>query len=300
VIKGDVNSDGTFDTGDVVLMSRRAGGWVGPGTPFDEDAADLGAGDYVQGLLLMFRALKGEDVDGDGLATREENAIGTSCFSNDTDGDGWLDSEDPHPLELDPPGPPRDVRVIDGPSGIALTWLSPPGQTGSYLIHRYGSDGEYTFFTVDGSAVSFVDTTAQPGVVYFYWIQPLHPNGLEGAMVNCDVTDPANQQLWLTGALGTLPNPHFTASAAPGEVTLTWEASTDPSVIGYRIYRSAVAVPLGSTAGLQLEQTASGAGTTSAVVSNLSAGKHYFRITAFSGTAESLLASAKQVVVDVP
>jgi hypothetical protein len=304
-VKGDVNEDGRFDGGDAAVLGRYFAGAVA----IDEILADVApivdgvGGDFAlrsNDLVVMLRAAVGHDVDEDGLVTEGENALGTSPFLADTDGDGHIDPEDPHPLELDPPGVPKNQRVVDGPTGVTLTWTTPAGQTDMYIIHRYGSNGEYTFFVVTGDLESFVDTTAEPGVVYFYSIQPIHPTGLEGAVVNCDVTDPANPNPWLTGTIGPFANPHFTASASPGEVTLTWEQSTEPSVIGYRIYRSSVAVPLGSTAGLSLEQTVNGAGNTSAEITGLSTGKHYFRITAFSASTESLLASARQVVVDVP
>lgn len=306
-VKGDVNGDGQFTPADAVRLSRAL--LAIPGSEILEGTGDVApiidgiGGDFLVNAgdaVLMMRALAEYDVDGDGLDTDGENALGTSPFTKDTDGDGHIDPDDPHPLVLDPPGVPGGLRIVDGPGGITLIWTTPAGQTGSYVIHRYGTDGEYTFFSADGAAQSFVDTTAASGTVYFYWVQPVHPTGLEGEFVDCDVTNPENNKLWLTGAIGPLPNPHFTASVAPGEVTLTWEPSTDPSVIGYRIYRSSVAVPLGSTASLQLEETVNGASTTSTVISSLSTGKHYFRITAFSAATESLLGSAKQVVVDVP
>jgi hypothetical protein len=167
------------------------------------------------------------------------------------------------------------------------------------VIHRYGNDGEYEFFTAPSNQVSFVDTTAASGVVYFYWIQAVNRYGQEAQFVNCGVSDPGNTRPWITGGLGPIPNPFFTATSGSGTVTLAWEQSPEPSVTGYKIWSSTSAVPLGSTTGLSLAETVNGLTTTSHQLTNLSPGTHYFRITAFTGSSQSNLASARQVVVVV-
>jgi hypothetical protein len=307
-VKGDLNGDGRVDSGDGAIETRIVGGWIALNslpTPSHADVAPIVGGVGGDGAVdvadaaLMLRALGEFDVDGDTLLTSAENAIGASPFLRDTDGDGIDDPLDPTPAGGGGgilPGP----RIFDGPSAVSVSWVAPAGPVGHYIVHRYGTDGEYTYFIVDASATTFSDPTAVPGEVYFYFVQAVDLLGNEGEFVNCDLTDPSNSSPWLTGALGPIPNPHFVASASPGAATLTWEQSQAPGVIGYRIYRSPTLVPLGTTTGLAVEQTINSPTTTIAMVGGLASGKHYFRLTAFTATTEGLLESARQVVVDVP
>jgi len=48
------------------------------------------------------------DSDGDGLTDYFEVGYGTDPWDPDSDDDGRLDSDDPHPLRWDPPGTPKD------------------------------------------------------------------------------------------------------------------------------------------------------------------------------------------------
>jgi hypothetical protein len=307
-VKGDLNGDGRVDSADGAIETRIVGGWIALGslpTPSHADVAPIVGGIGGDGTVdvadaaLMLRALGDFDVDGDTLLTSAENAIGSSPFLRDTDGDGIDDNEDPTPAGGGGsilPGP----RIFDGPTSVSVSWVAPPTPVGHYIVHRYGTNGEYTFFIVDAPATSFSDTTAAPGDVYFYFVQAVDLLGNEGEFVNCDLTDPGNTSPWLTGAIGPIPNPHFIATPGIGQALLSWEESAAPGVIGYRIYRSPTLVPLGSTTGLQLEQTITSPTITEATVNGLASGKHYFRLTAFTSNTESLLESAKQVVVDVP
>jgi hypothetical protein len=135
--------------------------------------------------------------------------------------------------------------------------------------------------------------------VYFYWIQAVNRYGQEAQFVNCSISDPGNTRPWITGGLGPIPNPFFTATGGSGTASLTWEQSTEPSVTGYKIWSSTSAVPLGSTTGFSPPVTVNGLTTTSHQLTNLSAGTYYLRITAFSSSVDSNLASARQVVVVV-
>lgn len=308
-VKGDLNEDGLVDISDGTMLSRIVAGHLSPTVLSDQTLADVApivsgvGGDGVLTIadaVVMLRALSEFDVDGDGLNRTGENLIGSSPFLADTDGDGILDPDDPNPTIPGPPGQPDDLRIFDGSGNVTITFSTPAGPLGSYLIHRYGSNGEYAYFTAEGTATSFVDDTAAGGTVYFYWIQPVSPVGEEGNFVDCDITDPANASLWLTGAIGQVPNPFFTATVNGSNVDLAWEQSGASGVVGYRVYQSATPVPLGSTTGLNLVHTANGIGTTGHTRTGLASGTYYFRITAFTTTIESRLDSAKQVVVVVP
>lgn len=306
-VKGDLNDDGSVDLVDALLLSRVLKGDLDPGTLSPEGVADVapivsgvgGDGDIDPvDLLLMMRALEGDDLDTDGLTTPGENAISTSPFLADTEGDGWLDPDDPDPLVFSAPDVPGTLRIFDGTADVQITWIPPSGETTYYLLHRYGTDGSYEFMVIDALDTSYLDATAQPGVVYRYWIESVNSLGQQGAFVNCDISDPANVTLWLAGGLGPHPNPWFTATAQGTTVTLTWEASPDPGVDEYKIYSSTAPVPLGSTAGLTLQANVPSP-TLTHDLTGLATGTHFFRITAMSPGAESNLASARQVAVVV-
>lgn len=306
-VKGDLNDDGLVDSADALLLIRVTKGEISPSSLGPDQILDVGpvlngvGGDQSIDLidaLCMLRSLD-TDVDTDTLLTPGENAIGTSPFLADTDVDGWSDPTDPQPLEITAPSIPSDPRVFDNVSNVTLTWNPPSGDVDHYVIHRYGVDGKYEFFTASSSELTFVDTTAAAGVVYFYWIQAVNRYGQEALFVNCNVSDPGNTRLWITGGLGPIPNPYFSAVGGSGTISLAWEQSSAPSVIGYKIWSSTSVVPLGSTTGPSLAHTANGLTTTSHQLTNLTPGTHYLRITAFSSSSQSNLASARQVAVVV-
>lgn len=309
-VKGDLNDDGVVNIADAMLLSRVLNGDLDPATLDPEDVADVGpvlsgiGGDdelNVIDLLVMLRALEGPDLDTDGLTTPGENAISTSPFLADTEGDGWIDPDDPDPLVFSAPGVPETLRVFDGPTDVQLTWAPPQGETDHYVLHRYGTDGSYEFLVVDAGATSYLDTNVQSGVVYRYWLESVNSQGQQGPFVNCSVSDPENETLWLTGAIGDYPNPWFTATAVGTTVTLTWEASPSPEIDEYHIYSSDTPVQLGETAGLTLIEIVDSPTLTHDVTGLSPMTTYYFRIIAVNSSTgmQSNLASAKQVAVAV-
>lgn len=113
---GDLNGDGRLDAADALLAGRIAGGSrvptaaelehgdvapleAAPQTPPRVDAGDL---------VLLWRALRGEDVDGDGLDPETELGLGASPFRADTDRDGLGDAQErglgTHPGRADSDG----------------------------------------------------------------------------------------------------------------------------------------------------------------------------------------------------
>lgn len=306
-VKGDLNDDGVVDLADALLLSQVLKGNLDPQTLSPEGVADVagivngvGGDDQIDvaDLLLMMRAMGGVDLDADGLTTEGENAVSTSPFLADTEGDGWLDGDDPDPLVFSPPGVPATLRVFDGTADVELMWGAPSGETAYYLLHRYGTDGSYEFVVANAGTASYLDTTAQAGVVYRYWIEAVNTKGQQGEFVSCDVNQPANPTLWLTGGLGPHPNPWFTASAVGTTVTLTWESTSDPTVTEYVIYSTTTQVELGEI-GTLAEQVRVSTPALTHQLPGLTAGTHYFRITASTGITEGNLASAKQVAVVV-
>lgn len=99
---GDLSGDGRLDAADALLAEQIAAGSrsasagelahgdiapleSAPQTPSRVDAGDL---------VLLWRALRGEDVDGDGLDQATELGLGASPFRADTDRDGIGDAQE--------------------------------------------------------------------------------------------------------------------------------------------------------------------------------------------------------------
>ncbi len=124
---GDLNADGRLDAADVLLAQRMASGTLA----YDNedlahgDVAPLASGDAqlsVRDVVVLLRGIRGEDVDGDGVALATELAQGTSAFRADSDGDGWSDDAelaagtDPVAADTDDDGfpDPGDASPRDG------------------------------------------------------------------------------------------------------------------------------------------------------------------------------------------
>jgi hypothetical protein len=232
------------------------------------------------------------DVNGDGS---DDVIVSVHLYDNGqlNEGAAWIAHGDPRP-----PFEPDDLRVIDGDDDVTLSWAAPGVNIDGYIVHRYGTDGQYDFFLLDGNATSFIDPNPPSSGVAFYWVQAVNDRSQIGPFVQCGVAP--GTKGWATGALGPLPNPWFTVSVSGDDVTLHWEKSPVGTVTGYNIWSTTSEVPLGTTGTLSNVASVSGLTTTKHTLTNLSPGTHYFRITAVVGTTtESNLASARQVAVVV-
>jgi RHS repeat-associated protein len=99
---GDLNADGRLDAADALLAGLIVAGSrsplalelehgdVAPLESAPQAPSRIDAGD----LVLLWRAIRGEDVDGDGLDTGTELGLGASPFRVDTDGDGLGDAQE--------------------------------------------------------------------------------------------------------------------------------------------------------------------------------------------------------------
>jgi len=137
---GDLNRDRRLDAADALLAWEIARGARAP-TP-DElahgDLAPLGAAPESPSeidpgdVAMLWRALSGHDVDGDGIASDDELALGTSPFSSDSDGDARSDARermegtDPTDPDTDGDGRP-DGADSDPRRGIVYRQLDPLG-----------------------------------------------------------------------------------------------------------------------------------------------------------------------------
>lgn len=67
-----------------------------------------------------------KDTDHDGLTDEEEKAKGTNPYLSDTDDDGYIDSEDPNPLDPGKPGKPKPIKQASGESPTINIEVHPP------------------------------------------------------------------------------------------------------------------------------------------------------------------------------
>ena len=166
------------------------------------------------------------------FTVRAQNAVGFGAPSN------ALSATPKAPGQ--PPSAPQNVAISPNlPEGIRISWTAPASSGTSpvsgYRIYRStGSQGE-TFLASVGTVLSFTDTTAANGGLYYYQVSAISASG-EG---------PRSAEK--SGQRGTAPTAPRTLSASangPGGVSLKWSAPTSDGgspITGYRIYRATTA-----------------------------------------------------------
>lgn len=138
-------------------------------------------------------------------------------------------------LTVDPPAAPTNLSSTATHDSVTLTWDAPAdGQyiTG-YQILRRQPPGEETLqvYVADtgSSATEWTDTNVEASTAYVYRVKAINAAGV-GAQSN--FTRPETLPIPPLAAPGNL-----SATATHDAVTLTWEASDDDRVTGYRIQR---------------------------------------------------------------
>jgi RHS repeat-associated protein len=118
---GDLNADGRIDAADVYLAQQIASaqrtaladevdrGDVAPLDQAPKTPHAVADGDVV----LLLRALREADVDGDGVANEQEIALGASPFRVDSDRDGLSDTDEVGTWGSDPSRPDSDGDGLD-------------------------------------------------------------------------------------------------------------------------------------------------------------------------------------------
>lgn len=150
---GDLNEDGRLDAADALIAERIVLGLHAPSaseiargdvapigrthqTPFGVDEGDV---------VVLWRALRGHDVDGDGLAGPAERTAGTSPFLADSDDDGVSDGAEvaagSDPLTRDTDGDGLDDGADPAPlAGVIYRHADHLGST--VLVTRSAGEGE--------------------------------------------------------------------------------------------------------------------------------------------------------------
>ena len=116
---GDVNDDGKLNVADAMLMVRSRvmlPNALDPPLLARGDVAPLGGPDSEVGVgdaVVLLRALRLDDLDGDQASDSIEIAAGSSPFLSDSDGDGIADGEEIAPTDGSPPTDPA-TQDTDG------------------------------------------------------------------------------------------------------------------------------------------------------------------------------------------
>ncbi len=141
------------------------------------------------------------------------------------------------------PPPPVDLVAVAGDGVVNLTWKPPGGPlpTGAptprgYIIYRGLQPGVYGSQPITAGPIvetQFRDTAVENETTYSYVVRSAggdHPpwrestNSNEVSATPIDLTPPA-------------PPRRLTAIPAPGVVSLSWGANTEPDLLGYLVYR---------------------------------------------------------------
>jgi hypothetical protein len=140
-----------------------------------------------------------------------------------------------------PPPPPVGLVAVAGDGVVNLTWQPPAGQAGAapprgYNIYRGVQPGVYGSGPVNAGPIvetQFRDAPAANETTYYYVVRSVggarppwreSGNSTEISATPVDLTPPA-------------PPRGLTAIPAPGVVSLSWTANTEPDLLGYLVYR---------------------------------------------------------------
>ncbi|MGA1872445.1 MAG: fibronectin type III domain-containing protein [Thermoplasmatota archaeon] len=133
------------------------------------------------------------------------------------------------------PTPPRDLVLTRGNRFVEI-WWSPPADTGfseirTYRIYRKEEGGTYTFLErVQGSFLSFNDTTVQNGQLYFYRITAVNDRG---------ESRPSMEDSAMPVGVPTHPV-NLVAKSRKEHIELSWSPPSDNggvNIVRYMIYR---------------------------------------------------------------
>ena len=168
-------------------------------------------------------------------------------------------------------GAPTGVYATDGTSatGVTVSWNATPGAEG-YKVYRGTSNNPDAAEVVSSvSSVSFDDTTAEPGTLYFYWI------------VATNAVSTSEKSVGETGFRSMAAPTGITATTTSGAaaVTITWMPVE--GALFYRIYRG---TRTGGDYAVEIDTTM---GTTYADEGGAANRTYYYSVKAVGASCES-------------
>jgi fibronectin type 3 domain-containing protein len=170
--------------------------------------------------------------------------IGTNCSAYSSFNTGWRKLSAPLNLQA------SDGTLTDK---VLLTWTASSGAT-SYNVYRAPAAIATRTLLGSTSSLTFNDTSAVPGIIYYYWVKACLGTG-------CSVASTANTGWRMLTAPANLQASDGTYT---GKVQLTWTASSGAT--SYNVYRAATSdgtrTLLGSPAGISFGDTTATPGVT--------------------------------------
>jgi len=153
-------------------------------------------------------------------------------------------SPPPPPPPPNPSGflPPPSSTPPPGQRAIHLNWAPSSSRVVGYRVHRgVTKGGPYPNYTQHPlPTLHYNDTSAAPGITYFYVVTSISSTGVESAYSNEVSVSVTRSSASSSGSGSTTPTPppqHTPPPVPPSTVHLSWAPSAS-AVVGYRVYRS--------------------------------------------------------------
>jgi hypothetical protein len=143
-------------------------------------------------------------------------------------------------LPVQPPlAAPAELRVLNEPRGMSLTWKSPANH---FRIFRSVGDGSPEM-KGEASEPTYLDLDIEFGTRYQYYVQ-----AVAGEYQQSE-TAPSQPMLRADDFIPAVPT-GLTAEQSASAIELSWDRNTDARFQGYNVYRSVNGAPLEKIASL--------------------------------------------------
>src|SRR6185295_1497316 len=126
------------------------------------------------------------------------------------------------------PNAPSNVVAKAGNYQVTLTWTKPFGAVYYNVKKSLVSKGPYATVANMITATTFVDQSVSNGTTYYYVVSAISSKNIESGP-SAEVSAKPNSP--------PAPPWNLTAMAGNHAVTLTWNTSPSPNVVGYNVYR---------------------------------------------------------------